>query len=318
MIDPANVTLQRGIPKESDGKPDYHAGLRNYTGQDQMNATEADELYRSIKAVYLGCMHYSDMLMGRLLDTLDDLGLTQDTAVFHFADHGDYAGDYGLVEKWPSGLEDALTHVPLVIRAPFLDENAVGNGREEPNLVQLYDIVPTALDIAGIDPLHVHFAQTLIPYLDGSSEAAKARGEVALTADGDPPRDFVFAEGGYSTNEPRDSEGYVDGLPGKSNDYYYKSALQQEHPLTVCRAVSARNLTHKLVVRSDPQDRDHDSELYDLVNDPWEKVNLYDDPGYAGIKTALKEEILEWYIKTSDITPYSICSRTSGECDSEP
>ena len=55
--------------------------------------------------------------------------------------------------------------------------------------------------------------------------AAAARGEVALTADGNAPRDFVFAEGGYATNEPRDSEGYVDGLPGKSNDYYYKSMM---------------------------------------------------------------------------------------------
>ena len=82
--------------------------------------------------------------------------------------------------------------------------------------------------------------------------------------------------------------------------------------------VSVRNATHKLVVRSDPQDRDHDSELYDLVNDPYELQNVYNDPSFAGVRSELKEQILEWYIQTSDITPYSICSRTSGECDPEP
>ena len=44
-------------------------------------------------------------------------------------------------------------------------------------------------------------------------------------------------------------------------------------PLSVCRSVSVRNLTHKLVFRSDPLDRDHSSELYDLVADPYELSN---------------------------------------------
>ena len=48
------------------------------------------------------------------------------------SDHGDYAGDYGLVEKWPSGLESCLTHVPLIARmpggAPIV---APGTGRRE-------------------------------------------------------------------------------------------------------------------------------------------------------------------------------------------
>ena len=37
------------------------------------------------------------------------------TTISVFADHGDYAGDYGLVEKWPSGLEDVLTRVYIYI-----------------------------------------------------------------------------------------------------------------------------------------------------------------------------------------------------------
>ena len=54
---------------------------------------------RKIHAVYLGCVSYSDYLFGMLRDTLKETGLDQTTATFVFADHGDYAGDYGLVEK---------------------------------------------------------------------------------------------------------------------------------------------------------------------------------------------------------------------------
>ena len=49
---------------------------------------------------------------------LEESGLSASTNVAVWSDHGDYAGDYGLVEKWPSGLEDVLTRVPLIIRAP--------------------------------------------------------------------------------------------------------------------------------------------------------------------------------------------------------
>ena len=49
---------------------------------------------------------------------LEESGLSSSTNVAVWSDHGDYAGDYGLVEKWPSGLEDVLTRVPLIVRAP--------------------------------------------------------------------------------------------------------------------------------------------------------------------------------------------------------
>ena len=42
----------------------------------------------------------------------------------------------------------------------------------------------------------------------------------------------------------------------------------------MCRAVMVRNETHKLVLRGDPQDEDHHSELYDLTRDPRETENL--------------------------------------------
>ena len=102
--------------------------------------------------MYLGSITYSDFLFGLLLAALDDAQLADSTTVAVWADHGDYAGDYGLVEKWPSGLEDVLTRVPLLVRTPG---GAKGHVVAEP--VQLFDIVPTFLDLAGINLTHVQF-----------------------------------------------------------------------------------------------------------------------------------------------------------------
>ena len=69
---------------------------------------------------------------------LEQSGLGSSTSTFVFSDHGDYAGDYGLVEKWPSGLEDVLTRVPLLARIP---NGKAGHVVSAP--VQLFDVVPT-------------------------------------------------------------------------------------------------------------------------------------------------------------------------------
>merc|ERR1740115_484553 len=190
------------------------------------------------------------------------------------------------------------------MRAPFLP--LANAGKEVVELVQLFDIVATTLELAHIEPKHVHFSRSLVPHL------MSARPPAGFT-----PREFVFSEGGYATNEARDHEGW-DGLPDKREDYFYKEALEQAFPLSVCRAVSVRNLTHKLVYRSDPIAPDHSSELYDLVADPYELSNKYSDPSYATLRSDLKEQILRWLVQTSDITPWSVCDRSSGKCSATP
>ena len=91
-----------------------------------------------------------------------------------------------------------------------------------------------------------------------------------------------------------------------------------EGPLAGCRSVAVRNLTHKLVVRSDPLDADHDSELYDLVADPYELQNVSADPAFAPLKAELKDKMLNWLVQTSDITPWSVCDRNTGVCGATP
>ena len=58
-------------------------------------------------------------MFGELVKGIDALpDIAKNTAIFVTSDHGDFSGDYHLVEKWPGGMDDILTRVPLIGRIP--------------------------------------------------------------------------------------------------------------------------------------------------------------------------------------------------------
>lgn len=262
------------------GKPSYHRFIREYRRLNELG--EGDGTLEQIQAVYLGMVDYVDWAFGQLMEGLEASGLADRTTVIVASDHGDYAGDYGLVEKWPNGMEDVLTRVPLIIRSPG---NKAGHVVEEP--VELFDIMATVLELSGIEARHDHFARSLVPQLAG--------------APGDPDR-TVFAEGGYDPREPHCFEGDPVRDAWFANNplsiYYPKARQQQEQPGSVSRSVMLRTARHKLVVRTGEQ-----SELYDLERDPLELDNLYDNPGYRDRRLELEARLLRWYVHTSDVVP---------------
>lgn len=277
MYDPDSLPPMR--PADLPNLPSFHRYIRQYRRLPELD----ERTLRKLRAVYLGMISYVDTIFGRLLDALDETGLAASTAVFMFSDHGEWAGDYGLVEKWPSGLDDCLTRVPLIVRTP---ECRAGHVVAEP--VECQDIMPTTLELAGVECRHTHFARSLASQLGGAS------GDVARA---------VFAEGGYDVHEPHCFEGLPGGFQDVVGDpngiYYPKGKQQQEHPESVCRCAMVRTATHKLVYR--PGDV---SELYDLVRDPQELTNLYGHTAYAAVQQQLERRLLDWYLHTSDVVPW--------------
>ena len=112
------------------------------------------------------------------MDALRETDLYDDTAVFMFSDHGDFTGDYGLVEKTQNTFEDCLTKVPFIVKPP--KETPVGP-RVCDSLIELVDFPATVFALAGIEPGYSHFGKTLLPILNGET---------------DQHRDAVFCEGG--------------------------------------------------------------------------------------------------------------------------
>ncbi len=108
---------------------------------------------------YLAAVEYVDRQIGRVLHTLDSLGMDENTIVIVFSDHG-----YALGEKkhWHKfGLWETDNRIPLIIRHP---EMAMGGNVLSP--VSTLDIFPTLLDMAGVS--HPKFPDGQ-PYLDGVS-----------------------------------------------------------------------------------------------------------------------------------------------------
>lgn len=281
QIDPECIPALR--PTDLPNRPAYFDAIRSSRKLYQLG--EGD--FRQMNAIYLGMTGFIDYLFGILLDALADSGLEEDTAVFFFSDHGDYAGDYGLVEKWPSGLEDVLTRVPLIARIPG---EKSGHSVAEP--VELFDVMATTLELAGIQARHTHFARSLVPQLQGAS--------------GDPER-AVFAEGGYARHEPHAFEGKPDRdvfARDPRNIYYPKGVVQQQDPDSVGRAAMLRTNSHKLVYRPAGT-----NELYDLQADPLELNNLAFEPGYAELRRSLETQMLNWLIQTSDVVPFDVDPR---------
>jgi arylsulfatase A-like enzyme len=93
---------------------------------------------------YFRCIAGADENVGRLLDTLDKLGLTDDTLVIYASDNGLYEGEHNLTDK-RSAYEESI-RIPLLIRYPRLIQRGVA--RDE--MVLNVDLAPMLLDFAGV------------------------------------------------------------------------------------------------------------------------------------------------------------------------
>ena len=281
MYNPEDVPSP--YPYDQAGQPEFRKWLRQYHHLDQVG----EEFFRRINAVYLGMISYTDWLLGRLLDAMDRLNLTDNTVLVLLSDHGDYAGDYGMVQKNWACMEDVHTRVPFIWRGPGIAKDHVV---QEP--VELFDLMTTTLDLSGIQITYPHCAQSLVPQLQGQA--------------GDLDR-AAFAQGGIgsSLSYCLDHQ-YMDGLllEDTQNFYHPQALCSRDHPEIAACATMIRTSTHKLIRRPSL-----DSELYDLKNDPHELRNLYSDPQHATIRMQLEERLINWLIQTGNVTPRRVHPR---------
>ncbi|MEN8160677.1 MAG: sulfatase [Myxococcota bacterium] len=98
-------------------------------------------------ARYDGEIAYNDRHFGELVRWLGARGLLDDTLIVFLSDHGEHLGEHGgLWEHQPPGYRQ-VTHVPLLMRYP----KALPQGIRVSGPVQLIDVMPTVLELAGVD-----------------------------------------------------------------------------------------------------------------------------------------------------------------------
>lgn len=122
----------------------------------------SERLVREIRHTYFAMIAQLDELVGRVLHTLDGLGLAETTYVVFSSDHGEMAGEHNQILK--RTMYESSAHIPLIVRGPDVKAGAIVH-----TPVSLIDMYPTLLDMAGISYAE-HAVQPGCPEtLDGES-----------------------------------------------------------------------------------------------------------------------------------------------------
>lgn len=129
------------------------------------NAYDATQI-QTIRAAYAAMVALIDDETKRVLDTLDELVLSENTLVVFTSDHGEMLGDHHMLLKGPMMYEGAV-HVPLILRWP----GHLPMGERRSQLVQWIDLSPTFLEAAGLSPQPRIQGQSLLPLARGDTDA---------------------------------------------------------------------------------------------------------------------------------------------------
>ncbi len=114
---------------------------------------------------YYAIITHMDAQVGRILDALEKTGKADNTYVFFTADNGLAIGHHGLMGK--QNMYDHSVRVPLIVNGP-----GVPKDKKIAAPVYLQDIMPSALEVAGVgQPQHVQF-KSLMPLIQGKVSAS--------------------------------------------------------------------------------------------------------------------------------------------------
>jgi arylsulfatase A-like enzyme len=241
-------------------KPNYkgqHIIFPQYGRADYMTPEELDH----VRALYAGEVTMVDTWVGHLLDTVERLGLLDNTLILHMSDHGHLFGDHGLEGK-PGGqlgtLFEPTTRIPLTIRHPA----GMGAGQRIEPIVQPPDILPTVLDFLDIPIPDTVQGKSIWPLVNGEVDQLHER-----AFSGRYPLGTMYS---YTATS-------FDGWAGPD---------RITEPLTVT--------TEEWAFICGPGS--WPSYLYNLKEDPSQKHNVID--AYPQVAASLREELIDFLVTT--------------------
>ncbi len=226
-----------------------------------------------------------DRQVGKILSELDEAGLTDDTIVFFWSDHGN-----GLprAKRWTY---DSGSRVPMIVRVPEKYRSiatAAAAGSTDHRMINLIDLGPTVLALTGV---------AIPDGVDGQPFIGKSQGR---------DREFIYGA------RDRIDERFDMVRTVRSRDFRYVRNLMPWRPALQHVSYGEQNAImqelRKLLAagKLPPQSAQWFAspraaeELYDLNADSWELVNLAKDPAHAATLKALSAECDRWQIETRD------------------
>ncbi len=157
MYDPETLSVPSGRMDEHKNNPPHfqmtqeeHPDFSSYreTGYGlhgcHSHLHDKQELKKDI-AVYYGMVSLMDKYIGKILDKLEELGLSDNTVIVFTTDHGHFYGHHELIAKGPFHYEDMIK-IPFIVRYP----GHVSEGVISEQLQSLVDLSPTFLSLCGL------------------------------------------------------------------------------------------------------------------------------------------------------------------------
>jgi arylsulfatase A-like enzyme len=225
-----------------------------------------------LQATYYGMVTEVDAQFGRVVDTLAERGLLDNTVVVVTSDHGEQLGDHWLIEK--VGYADPSYRIPLIIRWPGHTGRA---GRVVEAFTESVDVLPTLLDLLGGEIPDFCDGASLRPFLDNDLEGLHT-----------PPRwrEFVVTE--YDFRDPTSS--WITDVYGLRHDQ--------------CGICVIRDHSGKYVHFGGY----FPALFFDLDTDPGELVNRADDPAYTPRVLTYAQRMLDARMQHADarLTGYRV------------
>ena len=245
------------------------------------------ERLRDVMADYYNCMARLDAWVGLLLSALAESGEAEETIVIYIGDHG---------AQFPRGkgtVYEGGLRVPLMVRWP--GRAAAGLVRDE--LASTLDILPTILQAARVQPPDSLSGRPLQPLLaDGRSHPWR-RYLFAMTTGSFPRNCFV-------QHSVRDRRYKLISSPRPGTENYiagsYLDESHQHYVISGVQAAERRAVDSQVETAYRRWERPPRYELYDLENDPFEWVNLADDPQHAAARARLIAALQGFQVETRD------------------
>ena len=226
-------------------------------------------------AGYYGHMTHIDGQISRFVQAVGEFNEIPNTYFVFVSDHGDMMGDHHL---WRKGYPyEGSARVPLVIAGP-----GIAPGTTIEQVVELRDLMPTLLDLAGLPVPESVEGRSLVPFLMGSEGGAAA--PATPGTEGDAGDAGAGSEGGAAAPATPGAEGDVGDAstvpPATSTPAPWREYLHGEHAL-FGQSIHWIRFSHYKYVWFSTWD---EYQLFDLDADPQELHNVVDQGDYQQVR----------------------------------
>jgi arylsulfatase A-like enzyme len=210
---------------------------------------------------YLRVVASVDDNVGRILDYLRAEGLEENTIVIYTSDQGFFLGDHGWYDK--RFMYEESLRMPFILRYP----REVRPGSVSDDIVLNVDFASLFLDFAGIAIPETFQGRSFRPLLEGATPA-DWREAMYYRYWMHKAHHNVYAHYGIRTKRYK-------------LIYYYADALDQAGAID--------------------ESYEPEWELFDLQNDPYELLSVYDDPAYAEVRAELTNRMHGLQAEVADV-----------------